>query len=147
MDDSPQAASYSWFDHTADVGLEVIAPSLEALFETAARALFDLLAGPPARGAGLVEVEREIRVTGADTEELMVRWLSELLYLHDTEGLVFDRFDISEIRNDLLAGRAAGERHDPGRRRLRREIKAVTYHQLLVRREGHGWKARVVFDV
>jgi SHS2 domain-containing protein len=79
MTDASKTAGYSWFDHTADVGVEVTAPSLEILFKTSAAALFDLLAERRSEVAASIQVEREIRVTGADREELLVRWLSELL--------------------------------------------------------------------
>jgi SHS2 domain-containing protein len=125
----------------------VTAPSLEILFKTAAAALFDLLATRHDETPAPIEVEREIRVAGADREELLVRWLSELLYLHDAEGLIFHAFEITDLQDGHLAGRVTGERYDPERHRPGTEIKAVTYHQVLVQREGDLWKARLVFDV
>ncbi|HEY3174395.1 MAG TPA: archease [Candidatus Polarisedimenticolia bacterium] len=148
MGDAAPAASYSWFDHTADIGLEVTAPTLEALFETAATALFDLLVETPAAGGASGGEKREIRAAAGSGAELLVRWLSELLYLHDAEGLVLRGFEIVELREDRVTGRAVSERYDPVRHRPRTQIKAVTYHQLLLQRqEGEGWKARLVFDV
>jgi SHS2 domain-containing protein len=67
--------------------------------------------------------------------------------LHDAEGLIFRVFDITELREGYLAGRATGERYDPERHRPGTEVKAITYHQVLVRREATLWKARIVFDV
>lgn len=147
MGDAPQAASYSWFDHTADVGVDLTAPSLEKLFETAATALFDLLVELLPGEPRPHEVQREVWVRGADREELLVRWLSELLYIHDAEGVVFHEFKITEMRDDSVSGRATGEISDPVRHRARTEVKAVTYHQVFVRQEAGSWKARVVFDV
>lgn len=136
--------SYSFFDHTADVGVDVAAPTLEGLFETAAAALFELLVEA---GELAPRVDRHVTVKGTDHEELLVRWLAELLYLHNTEGLLFARFRISDLSGGRLVGMASGELYDPSRHRVKTEIKAVTYHQVSVKRDDGVWRARVVFDV
>lgn len=138
------SGSYHLFDHTADIGIDVVAPTAEAVFETAARALFEQIAQ---LGDVAPRVERRIAVTGADRAELLVRWLAELLYLHDTEGLLFSEFKVTRLSPGELAGRASGEPYDPERHQLNTEIKAVTYHQVAVERGDGGWRARVVFDV
>ncbi|MGH9867567.1 MAG: archease [Candidatus Polarisedimenticolia bacterium] len=140
-----QPATYVVFDHTADVGLEIQAPTLASLFETAALGLFDLITDVRGIGTGL---ERAVSVSAADREELLVRWLAELLYLHDGEGFVFSRFEIESITDTHLGARAWGEPFDPARHPVKTELKAVTYHQTSVRNgPGGGWVARVVLDV
>ncbi|HET6372020.1 MAG TPA: archease [Candidatus Polarisedimenticolia bacterium] len=139
--------SYSIFDHTADVGLAVEAPTLIGLFETAGTALLDLMVERPP-GLPIVPLTRvEIDLTAADTEELLVGWLSELLFLHETRDLVFVRFDVRDITAGRLLATADGEPFDAGRHRMRREVKAVTYHQVTIVREGEVWRARLVLDV
>jgi SHS2 domain-containing protein len=134
----------SFFDHTGDIGFEVRAESLEALFRKAARGLYGILVErPPAEGGAeaLIELEDE----GADL--LLRAFLSELLYrfLARREILV----DFSELAVDerRLRARGPAARFDQDRDGLRTELKAVTYHQLDVRRDGAGWKARIIFDV
>lgn len=136
--------SYRTFDHTADLGIEVMAPSFAALFETAAAALFDVLTDARAIRPRL---ERHLAVTGADRVELLVRWLSELLYLHDTEGLLFVRFRVKSIEENALSAIAEGEPYEPGRHEVRTEVKAVTYHQAAIVEASDGWLARFVIDV
>ena len=144
---SEQRSSYSIFDHTADIGVEVTAPSLPVLYETAAFALFDIMAEPRETHPDSKGVSLEVSVTAADLEELLVRWLSELLYLYDTRGLLLYRFEVVEVSAGRLRARVEGERPDPLRHRVKTEIKAVTYHQVTVKRDGDSWRARVVFDV
>ena len=132
------------FPHTADVGLEIRAPDQETLFETAGEALCALLAEP---GGIAAREERRIEATGGDREELMVRWLSEILYLHEAEGFLARRFRVTTIASDRLEGIVAGEPYDPGRHVILAQIKAVTYHQIRVAREQDGWSARVILDV
>ena len=136
--------SYSIVDHTADIGIAIEAPSLEDLFETAATALFEILSDT----ATVAPRQRwRIQVRGTDREELLVAWLSELLYLHDADRVLLCRFNVESITETNLIGVAEGEEYDPGRHRIATEIKAVTHHQISVRLEESCWRARVVLDV
>jgi SHS2 domain-containing protein len=80
-------------------------------------------------------------------DELMVNWLDEFLYLHDTEGLVFKRFQVEPIQQNRLEAMAWGEVLDPARHEIKAGIKAVTYHQLYVKEIDGGWETQVIFDV
>jgi SHS2 domain-containing protein len=137
-------APYRWFDHTADIGMEVKGETLPELFANAAMGLYDLL--------GVLEATVEKDVTddvalrGADLEELFVSWLSELLYRFTTEGVVFADCDV-RLEEDVLQARVAGGSLARPDRRPVREIKAVTYHSLEVTETADGWEAQVVFDV
>ena len=139
--------TWTSFEHTADIGIEVSAPTLDALFTTAASALFELLieAGPapPRRTA----IELPIAVHAADASELLIRWLSELLYINETEHLILRRCVLTELLPDRLAGMVTWDPFDPVSHRHRREIKAVTYHQAGIVESREGWRVRVVFDV
>jgi SHS2 domain-containing protein len=81
----------------------------------------------------------------SDTEQLVVDWLSELLYLSDVSGLVFGKF-LVEL-NDQLKGLAWGEPYSRDKHGYGVEIKAVTYHLLSVKNNKKGVTIRVLFDV
>jgi SHS2 domain-containing protein len=135
---------YETFDHTADVGIRVMGRTLEEMFAHAAYALFDLL-------TDLKKVRQkislEISVRGADREDLLVRWLSELLFLCESQGYLFKKFSFSHLEPDFLEAIARGEFFDPARHRFKTEIKAVTYHQVEVREKDGAWEGRVIFDI
>jgi SHS2 domain-containing protein len=82
-------------------------------------------------------------------EDLLVRWLTELLYLHESRSWVFSSFRLEGVdrRRMTARGSAAGEPVDPSRHRLLREVKAVTYHQIRLVRSRGLWRVRIVFDV
>jgi SHS2 domain-containing protein len=77
----------------------------------------------------------------------MVDWLSELLYLHDVENLLFKGFEIDSVGKDGLKAIVKGEPFQEGVHVIKTEVKAVTYHQIEVRREKRGWRARVILDL
>lgn len=135
---------YRIFDHTADLGLEVTAATLEELYAGAAFALFDLLTDLPAVRE---KRSRKIDVSGESPADLLINFLRESLYAWNGEGFLMKRCIVMQVTATRIEATLAGEGFDPARHRIVREIKAVTYHQSEVRRmpEG-GWMARVVFD-
>jgi SHS2 domain-containing protein len=137
MDQLP--AGFREIEHTADWQLEVWAPDLAGLLEQAARGMYSL------SGARLKEkprYERFFEIKAEDAETLLVRFLSELLYIQEQEGLVFDRFKF-DLREDRLMANLSGAPLAS----LDKEIKAVTYHQLKVQNTSQGLKVNIVFDV
>jgi len=131
-------------EHTADAGLRVRATTLAGVFERAAWGMFALLGEP-----WTVRPVRRFRleVRGPDREALLVRWLTELNYRHLTQGLFFSRFRVVAWSDRRLVAVAAGEKLDPDRHVVWREIKAVTFHQLRIARAGGEWEAQVLFDL
>jgi SHS2 domain-containing protein len=131
-------------EHTADIGIEVEADNLGELFEGVAAAMFSLMVDPDTVRQ---TVERELSLEAGDLEELLFMWLNELLFVLYAEGLLFSGFKVKDIGEDRLVATATGEKLDPQRHRLDEEIKAATYHEMMVERRDDGWKARVIFDV
>ncbi len=135
---------YRILDHTADVGLEARGSDLAELFSNAARGMFAIIGCPDT-----IRPSKELLVKAdADNlENLLVNWLSELLYLSATQGILFCRFDIAQIDQQHISAKALGEPIDQSRHELYTEIKAVTYHDLKVVKADQIWVARVLFDV
>jgi SHS2 domain-containing protein len=135
---------YIVFDHTADLGLEIYGADAAELFENAVRAVFDMMIDC----ATVDRVEtRHFAVEGSDWEDLLVNFLREMLFWFNGEGFVPGACVISEIDDHHAAGHVAGEPFNPEKHPVSMEIKAVTYHGIAVRRTGHGWEGRVIFDV
>jgi len=85
-----------------------------------------------------------IKAKADDLEQLLVDWLSELLYICDTQDLLFSEFEVSITGTELI-GKARGEVMDPSRHGLKTEIKAVTYHMLEVNKSENY--VQVLFDI
>ena len=135
---------FKTIEHTADVGIEVEADSLEELFAGAAEAMFCLMVDT--RGVRRT-VERVVRLEASDLDELMFRWLNELIFFVSAESLVFSGFDVGLVRADGLEAVVSGEPIDQSRHELKIEVKAATYHELKVEERDGAWAARVIFDV
>ena len=130
-------------EHTADAGLTARGATLSETFEQAARGMYALMVDLDS----VRETEVRYVETGADSpEDLLVRWLLDLLFLTETERMLFHRFEV-EIADGALRAKAHGEPIDEERHALGVAIKAVTRHLLEVAPEDGGFRARVLFDI
>jgi SHS2 domain-containing protein len=134
---------YEVIEHTADAGIVAIGETKAEAFAQAAEGMYSLLTNPM-----LVHEleEREVSVEARDDTRLLERWLLELLFLTETEGLLFGRFDVS-IEGSRLRATAHGERIDPERHELRGDIKGVTRHMTQVECIDGGCRVSVLLDM
>lgn len=135
---------YEAFDHTADIGIHAYGSTLAELFIHAAEGMESLMVAPEQ-----VEIvtSREITVEGHDHVSLLIAWLNELIFLFDTEYLLFRVFAIDSISETRLHARASGEAYDMKRHDLSSAIKAVTWHEASVTQSDGAYKARIIFDI
>ena len=131
-------------EHTADIGFEAFGSTREEVFANAGRALFHIIAEP---NTVVPRESVEIRVEGNGPLDLLVNWLSELLFLQDAEGWLIRDFEIHSLTDRALAAAGRGEPYDPARHRLKLLVKAVTYHQLALEQTPACWRAQVYVDI
>ncbi len=136
---------YELIDHTADIGIRVEAKDLKNLFADAAVAMFDVIAEKMNVTTGMKKKNIKVTLQAGNREELLLRWLSELLSLADCKGVYFNKFDIESLTNTAIEAKASGflRKYFVGKR----EIKAVTYHDLKIEEQGGLFTAEVIFDV
>jgi len=96
------------------------------------------------------EGERSFKLGNESMEGLLVRWLSELLFYFETESLIFS--DLSVVVSGAsdekrLSARASFCHYDEEKHGYAALIKAVTYHNLEIRREKGIYVVEVIFDV
>ena len=128
-------------DHTADLALEIWAPTEEELLLEGARALVGILTEQAPIEADEV---RELEVESLDPEDRLVQWLNRVLLLALLDGFLFAGGSLVLTRDGLTAS-VLGE--PSGEDKVRTELKSVTYHDLKLAREGDLWRARIVVDV
>jgi len=134
-----QVVGFREIPHTADLALEVWAPDLATLFEQAARGFNAISGAQVASTPGLV---RHIDLTGIDPESLLVAFLTELVIAQEQENAGFDDFSL-QITDRQLTGTLKGG----PLLSLAKPIKAVTYHNIGIKRTDRGYEVGIVFDV
>ena len=145
---------YEILEHTADIGLRAWGETREARFENCARGLAEILdrqaeilerqvnAGPFAmEGRNAVALE----VTATDVEALLVEWMNEVLFSLEGNEACLAQVGVRDVSETRLSAEIELA-PCPGTPEAT-ELKAATYHQLLVRTSGDGWEATVYFDV
>jgi SHS2 domain-containing protein len=132
---------YSFEEHTGEVQLRVVAPSLPQLFAEAGLALADLMAEQ--RSNSSRESTKSVAVYAPDREALLVEWLNELIFRAETEHKIYDDIHITHLSDNQLRAEIRGAFPE----RLRTSVKAATYHRLKIEPEGDGYSATVVLDV
>ena len=131
-------------EHPADTGFEVTGKSLANVFRAAASALFLMM----------WEIKKErvtepidLEISGSDSQELLVNFLEEFLYLYDAKGLVCTRVEIHSISNKKLAVTVWLQPFDNDLDQEILGVKAVTYHQMYIGKQDNVWLARVFLDI
>ena len=135
--------SFEIINHTADIGIIARGASISETFASAAQALFSLITELDNVGEVL---HRDVELVASDQESLLVAWLNELIYLFDTEYIIFKRFEITELSTTRLKARSYGQKVDKSKHELKRGVKAATYHMLRIDKDN-GYKAQVLFDI
>lgn len=136
---------FETLEHTADIYLVSYGNTLAEAYANAAYGMFCQIAKVEGLTATLTV---PVEVEAGDREQLVVHWLSELLYLHEVEKLIFLDAAVTELSETRLVGAAQARllaEVDPDR--LLTPIKAVTYHQLRVRQINGHWRIDVVLDI
>jgi len=143
-----ECPGYDHLEHTADVLIEARGRTLEEAFEMAGIGMYEVITD-----TSRIKLERrvDLSVDGIDLENLLYRWLEEALLYTDTEGLVFGKFAVCKIEEVgdgyRITASAWGEPFDPERHEHRTIVKAMTYAQMSIRREGDCWRLTFVVDI
>ncbi|WNY25739.1 archease [Methanolapillus millepedarum] len=139
---------FIYLDHIADTRFIAYGDSLEQVFENSALAMFHVIADV---SNIMPEVEFDVEVSASDLEDLLVHFLSELLFLFDAEETLFGNIAVRKIQktNDGYSVSAviSGEPIDSSKQNFRTEVKAVTYNGIRVEKTGSGFEAEVVLDL
>jgi SHS2 domain-containing protein len=133
---------FTFLEHTADVQVEVTAPDFAQLLQ-AARDSFYAVTLKQTREAK--PEERSVSIEAACREELLVRWLHELLFLLEAEGFVAAETAFELVSDQRVLAALTGYVCDPDDRAD--EIKAVTYHDLAIENTPHGLRVRIIYDL
>jgi SHS2 domain-containing protein len=136
--------AFEIIDHTADIGIIAYGADVEELFSNAALALFSLITEPESIEEKL---HLNLAVSSEDRDSLLVEWLNELIYLFDAKHILFSRFDIESLTHNELKATCYGEGFDSMKHKIKRGVKAATYHMLKLDKNSDGYKAQIILDI
>ncbi len=130
----------------ADVAFEARGKTLNELFKSAALALFDIVADPKKVKK---KISKKITIEKNNIEDLMFSFLEEIVFLKDSESLIFNssKVNIKQNRTLKLSATLFGDKIDYKKYELKTDPKAVTMHKFEVKKEKQGYKARVIVDI
>ncbi len=137
--------------HTADIKLRVFGSTLKELFRNALVGMFQTIE-PRVQGCeeknGRITCDQlpdqnSIEVSASAQDLLLVDFLSEALYLSDVHNQVYLDAQIHELSETFVRATVFGVPVQG----FGIEIKAVTYHELEIKKVDGLWQAIIVFDI
>lgn len=131
---------------TADLAFEAVGKSETEVFQEAALALSSAMVVPETLKT---KRKMEINLTAVNLADLLYDFLSEIVAIKDSDGLLFSKYQIKLVKNDKFKLQAVcfGEEINPETQELRDDVKAVTKHQFLLEKIGDKFRAQVILDV
>ena len=129
-------------EHTAEVALAIEGPDWPAFYEAAGQGLLALYDPPPLPRA---DESKTVDLEADTPEELLVRWLNELIYLVSAKRWMPARVRVKEADGSRLSAELDGAPLGDGAGV--REIKAATFGALAVRADEGGRRATIILDV
>ena len=130
-------------EHTADVAVEATGETLGDVFAATA----DGMAAAMYEGDAADGDHFDLTVTAESRESLLFDYLDELIYERDVRGVlpVDNQATVSPSGDDWTV--EASARGVPLQTITAREVKAVTYSEMVLENTDAGWHAYVVLDV
>ncbi len=115
------------------------------LFSNCGWACFCAMTDPRSVKPGL---EFQILLDGENLEELLFKFLSELIYIKDVEKVFLSEFlcvvDESAVKLNAVV---KGEKIDYNNHLIKTDVKAVAFHDLDIKRGSDGYSVRIILDL
>ncbi len=142
-------SGFEYLEHTADAKFRAFGATLGECFENSAKAMVNVVCALEKIEA---REETEINAEAESAEDLLHKFLENLLFEIETRGMLYSEFKV-EIGNDrtkwFLKCIARGEAINLEKHSIKSEIKAVTWHEFFLRKEpeANKWVAQAIVDI
>jgi SHS2 domain-containing protein len=138
--------AYKFLEHTADIEFEADGNDLEYLFINSFQALKEaFIEKIPVKE----KKEHTISIQGTDLENLLYKFLEEVLFLLDSKNFIASKIKSIAINEKKLQLLATLSGDDAGKYKFTNAVKAITYNSMKVsfNKAKKKWEAKVVLDV
>ena len=142
--------SFRYIPHTADVSFMAYGPTLKGAIESAAHAMLNLMFDLKRLNKDKGKIRTSAILVSAPSDEQLVWFtLQEIASKVDEKGLKAYRFEVSEIKKARQGAKLRGRifHKDAKEYMALMDVKAVTPHNLAVKKIRGRWGIRVVLDV
>jgi len=133
---------FKFLEHTADMKFQAYGKSLEEAFSNSALALKETIAE---KIKIKEKIKKKIKINAKDNEGLLYRFLEQFLFLLDSENFLFSKIKKIKIKDNKLEAEVYGD--NASNYKFTNTVKAVTYNQMFVRKQGNKFIIQVVLDV
>ena len=128
----------------ADVAFEAKGDNLNEVFEACGDAVFETIANLETLG----DTETYTYTSeNENVEDLLYDFLEEIIYLKDTESLIFKECNVIIKENNKIEVKFIGDKINQEKQELNTDVKAVTMHMFSLKKEKEGYRARIVLDI
>jgi len=137
---------FRFLPHTADIKIEAWGSDLEEAFINAGKAFTDTIVDLSKVGKN---IKRRITVEGEDLEELLYNFIEKLILTLDIDNLIFSDYKISIDKKDgfKMDVEAYGDIIDLDKHGFKVYVKAITYHEMEIKKEDNKFIIRYVVDI
>jgi SHS2 domain-containing protein len=131
---------------TADVAIESRGDTLEELFTASAMATFEVMSDTSSIQP---KIKKTLHLEHSEIDGLLFDWLAEIIYLKDSEFMLFGKYDlkITKDTNYQLDAEILGEEINQSKHDLRCDVKAITFHLFEVYEKNGKWISRFILDI
>ena len=138
--------SYRFLDHATDAIIEITAKNLKEAFLVAADAEINLMID---QHTVKETDQREFSANGKDLDYLLFSWLEEIPFVLITQGFAIKRveIDIQKNKDFKINAKAFGEQLDVKKHNFKVEIKAPTFHDMVIRQGNTGVYMKFLLDL
>ena len=132
---------FEFLEHTADIKIKVYGKNINQIFENCTLAFSNYIARERKIKP---KIKKEITIKADNSEQLLYKFLDELIYLLDADKFIVAKAKVQIANNELsalLEGDSTLNYKDLD------HVKAATYAEMYIKENLKGWEAQVVLDV
>lgn len=132
---------YKFIEHTADVQFEAYGKSLEEGFSNSAEAMIKSITDDKIEKV----LEKSFDISGKDYESLLYEFLEEILFVFESENLIFagiKKININKFNLKCVMYFDYSKNYN-----FFSHVKAITYNEMIIKKENNRWILKAVLDV
>lgn len=138
--------NYEYFETTADIGITAQGKNLEIAFINSALGTMNLITDI---NQIKPKISKSIEIKSEDIYGLLYDWITELLILLDSDFFIASEYDIKITKNKeyVLIGNITGDIYNTDIYNYKTEVKAITYHNMDIKKIGDKYKLNFILDL